>query len=372
MTKNIIIAVTNDLVTDQRISRIADTLVEKGYVITLVGRVLTDSMPITRQYNVMRFKLLFNKGSLFYANYNIRLFLYLMFNKFDIILSNDLDTLLASYVVSRLRRKVCIYDSHEYFTEVPELVNRRFQKQAWELIERTILPKVKYCYTVSQSIANEYNAKYGNSFEVVRNLPKQNNKLQIDKENVIIYQGALNMGRGIELMIQTMKYLTNYELWIAGTGDIDNELKNLTKELDLEVRVKFLGRIAPNKLHNITIKARLGLSFEEDLGKNYRYALPNKLFDYIQARVPVLVSGLPEMQKIIDTYKVGEVLMDRNPKKIAKQIDDFFGNTEQQQLIDANLEKAASELCWENEKIKLLSIFERALHVGNTQKEVNS
>lgn len=361
MSKHIIIAVTNDLVTDQRVSRIADTLVDKGYEITLVGRLLPNSVPINREYGVKRFKLWFNKGSLFYANYNVRLFFYLLFKKFDAVLSNDLDTLLASFTISQIRNKGCIYDSHEYFTEVPELVNRIFQKKVWELIERSILPKVNYCYTVSQPIADEYSLKYGNSFEVVRNLPTKKQKQQLDKNNVLIYQGALNLGRGIELMIETIKYIENYELWVVGTGDVVNKLKELVVSMHLVDRVKFLGRIEPNKLHHITIKAKLGLSFEEDLGKNYRYALPNKLFDYIQARVPVLVSGLPEMKKVVDTYKVGEVLISRHPEKVAKQILYLLDDSDKLSEIDAYLEKASDALCWENEKHKLLTIFDNAV-----------
>jgi glycosyltransferase involved in cell wall biosynthesis len=364
MAKHIVIAVTNDLVTDQRVARIADTLMDTGYKITLVGRMLPTQLPVTREYAVKRFHLLFNKGALFYANYSIRLFTFLLFKKYDAVLANDLDTLPGCFIAAILRRKVIIYDSHEYFTEVPELVNRGFQKKSWLRIEQFILPKIKFAYTVCESIANEYKFKYNTNFNVVRNLPTRKPALQTHTENVLMYQGALNLGRGIELMIETMKYLDNYTLWIAGAGDVEDELKTLVVKLNLSDKVKFLGRIPLNKLHALTSKAKLGLSFEEDLGLNYRFALPNKLFDYIQAQIPVLVSDLPEMQKVVTEFEVGEVLKFREPQKVAVQIMEMLNNDEEKHGWKKHLEKAASELCWENEKMKLITIFEKAIPIS--------
>ena len=113
--KNIIISVTNDLTTDQRVEKICDTLYENKYTITLIGRKLKNSTPISRKYKTQRMSLFFNKGFLFYAEYNIRLFLKLLFLKKDIVVANDLDTLLANYLISKLQSKRIIYDSHELF-----------------------------------------------------------------------------------------------------------------------------------------------------------------------------------------------------------------------------------------------------------------
>lgn len=362
MAKHIIIAVTNDLVTDQRVARISDSLIEKGYVVTLVGRLLPYSTTLERNYTIKRFKLWFNKGALFYANYNIRLFFYLLFKgTYDAVLANDLDTLLGSFLAARLRGKTLVYDSHEYFTEVPELVERPFQKNAWINIEKFLLPKVKHAYTVCESIANEYNLKYRANFKVIRNLPVLKPYIKHDNSHVLIYQGSLNVGRGIELMIQTMQFLDDYSLWIAGAGDIEDDLHQMVYKLNLGEKVRFLGRLPFTELHEITSKACLGLSFEEDLGKNYRYALPNKLFDYIQARIPVLVSNLPEMRRIVSNYEIGDILHYRQPDKVAKQILEIFSNHEKVDMWQEHLEKAAIELCWEEEKTKLFSIFDKAL-----------
>lgn len=361
MAKRIIITVTNDLVTDQRVNRIANTLLNNGNDILLVGRVLPYSTNLDTNCKVKRFKLWFNKGALFYANYNLRLFLYLLFNRFDIVLANDLDTLPAAFFASRIKRKRIVYDSHEYFTEVPELIGRSFQQNTWRKIEAYILPKLKYAYTVCQSIADKYNELYQTDFQVIRNVPLQKDAISVPSKSgkVIIYQGALNIGRGIELMIEAMQHLDDFELWIAGKGDVEDELKKLVQERQLTNKIKFLGRIPLNELHQITSKADLGLSLEENIGLNYYYALPNKLFDYIQAQIPVLVSDLPEMKRIVEDYNVGDVLKERTPEALASKISSILFDEEKLVNWNSKLLIARQELVWEKESKKLLALFNK-------------
>jgi glycosyltransferase involved in cell wall biosynthesis len=360
MAKHIIIAVTNDLATDQRVFRVSQTLVESGYQVTLVGRQLVHSPEFKQPYKAKRFKLLCSKGALFYACYNLRLFLYLLCHKFDAVLANDLDTLTASFIATKIKRKVLIYDSHEYFTEVPELLGREFQKNTWLWLEKLMLPKLKHAFTVSPSIAKAYENKYGTDFKVVRNLPFKSEAAETKRKKVLIYQGALNLGRGIELMIQTMPYLPDYKLWIAGTGDIEEKLKELVFILGLEKQVVFLGRLPMEQLHQKTVQATLGFSLEENLGLNYYYALPNKLFDYVQALVPVIVADLPEMSSLTLQYGIGEVLTERTPKGLALLVNNMAANAEIYQQYVENTRKAAAELNWEHEKAVFLTIIKQA------------
>lgn len=356
--KKIYVSVTNDLVADQRVNRVALTLNELGIKVHLIGRKLKHSYPINnRSYSTFRFVLPFNKGVLFYASYNIYLFFYLLFKKTHILWANDLDSLPANYLISKLKGIPLVFDSHEYFTEVPELVNRNFVKKIWLLIEKSIVPNLKHCITVCNSIAYEFEKKYGTKFVVVRNLPlrKSNSdssstfKKQIEAKT-IIYQGALNIGRGIEVVIQAMLYIENTNLIIAGDGDIKNELIQLSKKLNLSNRVTFLGKISLNELHNYTKTADLGFSLEENMGLNYYYALPNKLFDYIQAEIPVLTSNFPEMEAIVTKYSIGRTTGERNPEKIATLISEMLADSRQINIWKQNLKIAAEELVWENEK----------------------
>ena len=361
--QKIIVSVTNDLTTDQRVHKVCSSLVTMNFEVLLVGRKLTDSIPLQRIYNTHRIKLLFNKGALFYAEYNIRLFFYLLFKRKDILLSNDLDTLLANYLISKTQNKKLVYDSHELFTEVPELVNRPKTQKIWLMLEQNILPKLKNTYTVCQSIADYYNEKYATNFKVIKNVPvclKNNDKILLTealhgKPKTIIYQGALNIGRGLELMIETVQYLENIQLIIIGDGDITEKLKSLVTQKKLVEKVFFLGKKTPEELRKITPLADLGISIEEDLGLNYRYALPNKIFDYIHASIPILVSDLPEMKHIVLEYQVGEIINNRKPKELAKQIESILRT--KKHSWKRNLKIAASNLQWQKEEEVLHSIF---------------
>src|SRR4030043_20976 len=118
-----------------------------------------------------------------------------------------------------------------------------------------------------------------------------------------------------------------------------------------------MGRVPFSELQSYTRQASLGISLEENLGRNYYYSLPNKLCAYIPARIPVLVSGLPEMRKIVETYDVGLVTESLEPVYLARLIDEMMNNDERRITWKKNLRIAAEELCWENEIGKLIEIY---------------
>lgn len=363
--KRITFTVINDLVTDQRVHRSAQTLHEAGASVTLIGRFQAESLPVERDYKTKRLHLLINSGPAFYIFYNIRLFFYLLLKKTDILVAIDLDTLLANYLVSVIRHKKLVYDAHELFTEMPELVNRKRTQKIWLTLEKWILPKIKHSYTVCKSIAEIYNRQYGINMEVVRNVPFSRNRdisntplKNLPDKKFVIYQGAVNIGRGLEMFIDAFEHIDDFIGVIAGTGDIIESLRQRVAGKKLGNKIFILGRLPLDELHHLTCNAALGVSIEEHLGMNYYFALPNKLFDYIQARVPVLVSDLPEMKNIVETYQIGEVVESRSPKAFANQMKRMFMSSDRE-LWYANLETAAADLTWEKEKRSLLRIFEQ-------------
>ena len=359
--EKIIVSVTNDISTDQRVEKVCSTLYNAGYEILLIGRKNKNSKPINRKYKTRRINILFKKSFLFYVEFNIKLFFILLFSKKNILLSNDLDTLLANYLVSLLQRKKIVYDSHELFPEIPELVNRPFVKKFWSNLEKLILPKLKNNYTVCDSIAEFYDDRYQTNFKTIMNLPTKKeikvHKFPFEYKNqkIILYQGAINIGRGLELMIETMQFLDNCILVIIGNGDIFKDLQEVVQSKKLDNKVYFLGRKNPKELQQLTPLADLGISIEEDLGLNYKYALPNKIFDYVQAEVPILVSDLPEMKKVVLDHKVGEIVINRNPQRLANQIEKILDNN-----YSKALKTAKEKLIWEHQEKLLLSIFKNA------------
>jgi len=313
--------------------------------------------------------MVFNRGPLFYACFNLRLLIALLFRRRPgLLVAVDLDTLPANYMVSRLRGIPLLYDSHEYFTEVPELVGRRRVQRIWERIEKAIVPKLAFAMAVSDSISSIYSEKYGTGFVTVRNFarsytpePYTEFTMSYPSKFRIIYQGALNRGRGLELMIDAMQYLEDTLLFIAGEGDIGDVLKRRVERQAVQGRVVFTGRLTPGELRRITPECDLGVSLEEDLGLNYRLALPNKIFDYIQAGIPVLCADLPEMSAIVHHYRVGEVCISREPQELAKQISGMLSDGDARKQWKSHLGSAAAELCWEREEQKLLDLVRTAI-----------
>ena len=367
--KSVYITVVTDLVCDARVHRTSLTLSKADADVTLIGRRLKNSPePEKQNYKLKRFRLLANRGFLFYLCYNVRVFLYLVTRKkIDILVACDLDTLPANYMTSLFRKCVLVFDSHEYFTELPELKSNRIARGVWNLLERLLFPRLKIAYTVSNMIADEYNKKYGLKFDVIRNLPLTTMEpeeyvlpKQFDGMKKIIYQGSVNIARGIELMKEVVDMMDNVAFIIAGHGDI---YPYLLKKWENEIqsgKIYFTGRLPAGKLKSLTKQADIGISLEEDLGKNYRYALPNKLFDYIQAKIPVLVSDLPEMRKVVEEYGLGLVAVSRDPVKIRKQVEFMLTDDAAKKNWKKQLDKAATELNWENEETKLIKIFSEA------------
>lgn len=363
----IIVSVTNDLVTDQRVRKVCNTLFSEGFDILLIGRKLPGSLPIQRNYKTCRMRLLFKKGFLFYAEFNTRLFLKLLFVRKDILLSNDLDTLLPNYLVSRLFRKKLVYDSHELFTEVPELIHRPFVQNVWLSIERFIFPKLKNVLTVNRSIADIYNEKYKVPIYVIRNIssklpvfkPDQDLAKEVKgNQKMLILQGSgINKDRGAEEAVAMMQYLKNVVLVIVGGGDVFEKLKEISIDLKIQDKVKIVGKLPYEELLKYTQIADLGLSLDKGTNLNYEYSLPNKVFDYIQCQIPMMVSNRRVVAKLVCDNDIGVVFEKHEPKEMAKTVTDVFLNKAQLKKWQINLKKAAAIYNWENESEKLKEIY---------------
>ncbi len=364
--KRVIVSVINDLATDQRVARTCSVLHELGWEVVLVGRILPNSMPMGRPYQCIRFRLPFRKGAKFYAVYNIRLFFFLLFRRCDLFFSNDIDTLLPNFLVSRLKHKPLIFDSHEYFTEVPEIQGRPFVQNTWKRIEKFCLSRMKSMITVNESIAKLFRDKYGIQVKVIRNVPFKISKLAMasrqelglpEDQRIVILQGAgINVDRGAEEAVAAMQFIENTILLIVGSGDVVPQLKEYVIANNLSEKVRFVGKQPSDQLRKYTSVAEIGLSLDKPLNINYEYSLPNKLFDYIQAGIAVLASDLVEVAAIVKQYQVGEVLEQHNPQFIANRIQSMLADRDQLGRYRANAAIAAEMLCWEHEKVILENI----------------
>lgn len=367
-----IVCVTNDLTTDNRVHRSCTVLRELGWEVLLVGRTLPESQPLQRAYRTHRMRLLFRKGPLFYAEYNLRLLLLLLLRRADLVLANDLDTLPAGYVAARLKGAVLVYDSHEFFTEVPELFrpdgSSRTARRIWLALERVLLPRSRHLITVNDSIAREYRMRYGITFNVVRNIPMHRDlgplpsraELGLPEDRfILILQGSgINVHRGGEEAVMAMRELPGCLLLVVGGGDAWPALQRSVEEHGLGDRVRLLQRMPYERMMQYTRNADLGLSLDRDTNLNYRYSLPNKLFDYFRAHIPVLVTDLPEVAGIVRRYGSGVVIPRPEPGLIAAEVLALQADTEARKTLRQNAIFAAASLDGEREKAVLTALFQ--------------
>lgn len=367
-----IVSVTNDLYTDQRVNKVCTFLHEQGYEVLLVGRLRKSSVPLdSRPYKTKRMRLLFDKGAMFYACYNFRLFCFLLVQKADLLVSNDLDTLLANHWANKFKRKCrLVYDSHEYFTQVPELVNRPKVQRIWQKIEKKIVPKVDAMYTVNQSIADIYSNLYHREVLVVRNIsplwsPKQllsKSELGIpENKKLIIMQGAgINIDRGAEEAVDAMQEI-DAVLMIVGDGDVVPQLKKRVQDQQLDQKVLFFGKKPYSVMMNYTHYADIGLTLDKPLSDNYKFSLPNKVFDYMHTKTPIVATDIKEVAAIINRHQIGIVLSKLSPKELASAINELINDAEKINMFMANCSVAAQIENWEEETKVLAKIYPKVI-----------
>jgi len=352
---------------DQRVNKVSLSLTKLGFDVLLIGRKLHNSSDLrNKSYSTKRFHLLFNSGPLFYATYNIRLFLALLFRPCDLLIANDLDTLLANFLISKIKGIPLIYDTHEYFCHVPELSGRPITRSIWKGIERWIFPKLKTVITVNDSLARLYAEEYNVKIHVVGNFPETRFTLEKrtkkslgipENKKIILYQGAINLDRGLEEAIEAMNFLSDSVLLIIGVGDILPALKQLVITKGLGDKVKFFGAIPYQELPYYTIHSDLGIAIEKDTNLNYKYSLSNKIFDYINSNIPILASPLIEVKNIFTKHNIGLLIENHNPKHIAEKMQEMIEDGEKRNTWKENLNNAKNIYTWTCEEKTIIRLI---------------
>jgi glycosyltransferase involved in cell wall biosynthesis len=357
--KKLFFAVTNDLNSDQRMWRICSSLQAANYEVSLYGRALPQSRPLPkRAYQQTRQTHWFTQGALFYLEFNLRLFFKALQQDADAFCAVDLDSLIALRFAAILRNKPLVYDAHEIFTEVPELLANPLKKKVWQWVEKLLIPGIKHAYTVNQSLAQWYARQYGIQMKVVRNMPFAVQHESQPCEGFILYQGALNAGRGIEPLLLAMKLLPNERLVIAGRGDLDEQLRKMSVQNGLGDRVQFTGQLEPEALRQLSARAWLGVNLLESKSLNYYYSLANKFFDYAQAEIPQLCMDFPEYRILNETYEVALLCKDLEPELLARQIRDLRESPETYARLKENSKQAAQAWLWKYEEPVLLEVYQ--------------
>jgi len=233
------------------------------------------------------------------------------------ILAMDLYTLPAAYRLSKASGAKLIYDSREIYSALSTLAGKKIRQKILTAIERYFI-RFAGSVIVSGELDRDYLAAlYKNlkDIRVIMNLPEFKEKIKTDiirkrtgippYKLIIVYQGMLMKGRGLEKLLVAMKYLDNHALVIIGEGGEEFTLKQLANSPELRGKVFFIGAVPYNELHEWTCGADIGYCFIEPISFSYELALPNKLFEYAMAGVPSLTSSLPAIERILEKSGIG-------------------------------------------------------------------
>ena len=248
---------------------------------------------------------------------------------------------------------------------MPELLGRETVKKLWDFIGKVFVTKASVCYTVGPCLAGIFGEKYQKPFTVIRNaplkqpyVPKSSSEIhQKWQKKRLWYQGALNKGRGLEELIESMEQLPDWELFIAGEGDLSFSLREMVEKKKLENQVKFLGMCSYNELKAHAAEASLGFNLLNAESLSYYYSLANKFLDYIQFRMPQISMDFPEYKKINEEYPCAILLSELKVDLIVKKLLTLQSNFEAYGVMFKACEEAAEKYCWEREAVKLTTLY---------------
>jgi len=386
MKKRIVCTVTNDLNYDQRMIRICTSLVNAGYEVTLVGRMSRASrggrasrgsgasrggrgsggaLPLAdRPFRQHRLNMWFGRGKLFYLEYQLRLFFWLLGQRMDAVCAIDLDSILPCYFVSRLRRIPRVYDAHELFCEMQEVVTRPYIYRVWKAVERYTVPAFRQGYTVNEPIAAEFRKLYGVEYGVIRNVPVLEewdgsgagvagaNRW----ERFILYQGAVNEGRCFETLIPAMRQVDAI-LVVCGEGNFLERARELVAGHGLGDKVVFTGAVRPEELKHITRSAWCGVTLFDRRGASNYYSLANRFFDYMHAGIPQVAMNYPAYKEINNCYPIAVLIDEPGVRAIADALNELLTNQELYHRLSENCKQARLRYNWQEEEKKLIRLY---------------
>jgi glycosyltransferase involved in cell wall biosynthesis len=371
----LVFAVTTDLSYDQRMQRICASLAQAGYAVLLVGWQRPASVPLGPQpYAQHRLRGWFQHGKLFYLEYNLRLLLYLLGQRAAAWACADLDAALPTWLRAWLGGQPFVYDAHELFTEVPEVVARPRVQRAWQWVENFIVPRAQLRYTVGPALARLFEVRHhGYPFAVVRNVPVDDEQAAVGdaplatttQPATLLYQGALNVGRGLAELLAAMPQVPA-RLIICGEGDCSTALRQQAAALGLLAsgQVEFKGYVLPAALRVLTAQATVGIMLLENTGLSYYYSLANKFFDYVQAGIPQLCIDFPEYRALNARHEVAELVPDLAPATLAAALARLLPGGQpgaRYHQLAANCRRARAEWSWQQEEKTLVNLYRNLL-----------
>lgn len=371
MKKSVLIIFLGNFYYDSRVTNLYKSFREIGYDVNVISFDWLTKELKTKKGEISVYKLKKHYFSFtYYLKFSFILIKRLLFSKADLIFAEDVYTLPFAAIFAQLKKSILFYDSREIYSHLAGLSNRKNVQAILKYIEKSF---IKYAFKVittgeldSEYIHKEYNI---NDSIVIRNLPYKfeiRNPFDFRKHfglndgiKIILYQGVILPGRGLKIIFDVLNKLSDCILVVLGDGEYTDYYKKLAKDKGIENIVYFFGKIEQRELLNYTAGADIGLALIENISLSYYYALPNKLFEYIYCGVPVIVSNLPQMKKIVENYKVGVCVDTENIDEIVSNLRNVLLDKDLRNELKQNCLNAASELNWNEEIKKLFNLIEK-------------
>ncbi len=368
-TKSVTISFLGNANFDTRVTNLTNSLKADGMYVKVISFDWTTPDFHTVTGDTAIYKLVKKKNSIhYYLTFLTILYKELLKTDSKIYIAEDIFTLPIVTFVAKLRGAKLYYNSREFYAFLAGLRNKPTIQAIIRILENFFIKKVDIVFVTGDGDAEFLQDYYGISNTIViRNLPL-NQKASDPKDfrkmlnipisnTILLYQGVILEGRGFEPLMHAMTKIKNCNLVVLGTGVFRDKYEKLAVELEIEKRIHFLGNIDQSDLINYTAGADIGVSLIENISKSYYYALPNKLFEYIMANIPVLISDLPQMKKIVEDYKVGRfVSLDTNGD-LEKILAEMINDNEKINNYKSKTIEASKELNWQREFEKVKYLF---------------
>ncbi len=285
----------------------------------------------------------------------------------QIVHAHDAAMLLPGILGARLMGARLVYDSHELATSVP------YRERAWAwfvgALERAVVPRCAAVVTVSDGIAERLRQRYRLAVTptVVRNVSALEadgagglrRRLGLARQKpLVLHQGAPAPARGCDVLVEAVARLDGVHLVFLGDPEpgYGPQLSRLIAQHGVGDRVSMLESVPLAELLAHTAEADVGVSLLQDTCENHRLALPNKLFEYVAAGVPVITGTLPEGQRLVERYGIGWCVPPDDPQALASALEEAL-ERRGEATMRANLARAATELCWSREKLRLTELY---------------
>ncbi|ASE34581.1 glycosyltransferase [Mammaliicoccus sciuri] len=299
----------------------------------------------------------------------------------DIYHANDLNTLPQAIVCSKLRLKPkpLIYDSHEVQSDRtgynPKTI-KRIESFMLKFVDQMIVEnhtRAKYnedIYGFYPKTLYNYSEKYNIEEKPQINLHK---KISINEdEKILLYQGGLQQGRGLELLIEAMDEIEKGHLLFIGGGKLTQTLKEQAEASKQADRIHFLDKVPFQELPSYTREAYLGFQVLQNICFNHYSASSNKLFEYMMAHVPVISCDFPEIKKVVEETNTGLVVDSHKASEIANAVNQLVKDTSLRNQLSENTKQAKEIYNWNNEKSKLLEVYNQFVPIEHPITQVHT